>query len=329
METGITTAVESAYRAAHQHALVIAHDDPGVVRLTGDDRLDLLNRISTNDLRDLAAGRWARTILTNALARIVDVVTVFQRSSDSLLMTSPGKAADVMAWLSGYIFFQDEVTVSVLDLDFGLWGIYGHHAADRLPDLGISALPDQAGTFTEGEETILWKVDQPAPGGVQVLLSGTTAARARDVWTSAAELAAVQAFEILRIESGLPRAGFEITDETIPLEVGLWNEVSFTKGCFIGQEILTRMESRGQLARRLVLLRFADALQRGSMLYLQGRNVGHVTSIAFSPRQGWIGLALVKPAALEAETLIAGSEGIEARILDPLRSRQTRSTPSS
>ena len=57
-----------------------------------------------------------------------------------------------------------------------------------------------------------------------------------------------------RIESGVPRFGAEISQETIPLEVGLWDEVSFRKGCFTGQEILARMESRGQLARRLVLL---------------------------------------------------------------------------
>lgn len=323
MAAGIASSLEIAYRAAHQQALVVTHDEPGIVLLTGRDRLDLLNRMSTNDLAELPAGTWKRTILTNALARVVDVVSVFSRRSELLLLTSPGAAANVLAWLSGYIFFQDDIQVSLPDIPFSHWGIYGPKATAQLSQAGLSMVPGPVGTFVDGEQGLFWTIDQPAPGGLQLLLTGHSALSAQQAWSDAGGPVPRQAFEILRIESGLPRSGYEITDEVIPLEVGLWGDISFSKGCFIGQEILARMESRGQVARRLILVKLSDSAPHGSSLVRQGRNIGQLTSVARSPRSGWIGLAIVKAAALADDDFAAEIDGVSVTILDPLSSRQT------
>lgn len=101
--------------------------------------------------------------------------------------------------------------------------------------------------------------------------------------------------EILRIEAGLPGLESEIQADSIPLEVGLWEYISFSKGCYIGQEIIARMESRGKQARKLVGLRSANELFVGTPLTVEGKSIGAITSVALSPRLGWIGLASVKP----------------------------------
>ncbi|MFN2274593.1 MAG: YgfZ/GcvT domain-containing protein [Anaerolineales bacterium] len=315
---------EGAYWAAHQEAQSFAHAEPGVILLRGRDRLDLLNRLTTNDLADLPVGRWKRTILTSALARIVDVVTVFSRPADILLLTSTGKAPQVKDWLNGYIFFQDEVEVSLPDRRFTRWGIYGPNASSLLSELQPLDPPQPMGHFYESPDGITWSIDRPRPGGFELLLQGEATARARETWPEAGDPAVQQAFDILRIESGLPRVGSEISEDTIPLEVGLWDEVSFNKGCYIGQEILARMESREQIPRRLVLLQLPELLPAGTRLLENGSAVGHLTSVAHSPRSGWIGLALVKPIALKSESLKAGQKGIEVFLLDPLDGARTR-----
>jgi folate-binding protein YgfZ len=329
MQTEINKRVENLYRAAHDQYLIVAHEAPGVVMLTGEDRLDLLNRMSTNDLRDLPPGHWKRTILTNALARIVDVVMVFSQESDVLLLTSPGRAENILAWLSGYIFFQDNVQVSMPELDLSLWGIYGPAAGIRLGELGISHVPVAGGEFAASENGLVWHVARPAPGGLQLLLSDDARSRSAALRDAANLPEAREAYEILRIESGLPRMGYEITDETIPLEVGLWDDVSFSKGCYIGQEILVRMEGRGQIARRLVLVQLSHPLPHGSSLLSEGRKAGRLTSVANSPELGWIGLALVRTNALERGTLQTQNKAVEIRILDPLqRNRTSRTSPA-
>ncbi len=95
--------------------------------------------------------------------------------------------------------------------------------------------------------------------------------------------------------------GREILDDTIPLEADLWDAVSFSKGCYIGQEIIARLESRGRMAKQLTGVRLDTQAAPPLDLLQAGHRVGRLTSVGHSPDLGWIGLALVKPAALESD----------------------------
>jgi len=330
MAQDIDQDVIAAYERMLRSAQLVQHEQPGLVLLSGRDRLDLLQRMSTNDLRDLTPGSWRRTVLTNALARVVDVVQVFARHADVLLLTSPGQAQAVSSWLSGYIFFQDDVQVSQWNEPAAHWGVYGPRARGLLAELGWDDIPGPEAAFCETVEGLCWQVPAPGPGSLQLLLFDEAGQRASRSWPQDRGAAARRAFEILRIESVIPWPGHEITPETIPLEIGLWDEVSFSKGCYIGQEILARMESRGQLARQLVLVGFSERLEPGSRLRAAGRVVGQLSSVAQSPRLGWIGLALLKVGALEAQTLQAGEARLLAQILEaPKTMRRTPSPPRS
>jgi aminomethyltransferase len=118
------------------------------------------------------------------------------------------------------------------------------------------------------------------------------------------------AYDYLRIEAGRPRLGRELTLDYIPLEADLWADVSFSKGCYTGQEIIARMESRGKLAKRLMRLRPAALVAAGTEITAAGRPVGTITSAADGPA-GPLALGYVKTNALAGgDALSAGGVGL-------------------
>jgi folate-binding protein YgfZ len=101
--------------------------------------------------------------------------------------------------------------------------------------------------------------------------------------------------EILRIESGTPRQGFELSEDVLPAEARLDAAISTKKGCYVGQEIVARLRSRGQVNHLLVGLCFeGDLPERGALLSVNGKRTGEITSVAWSPRAGAIGLGFVR-----------------------------------
>ena len=283
-------ATEQAYESAFDSALIVQHDTLGVIELTGADRLDLLHRLSTNDLEEMPHDSFRRTVFTDPVGRMIDVVTVLALSDKVLLVTSTGRLQAMQNWLQRHIFFQDDVTVIVSQKPWSLYGAYGPRAAELAP----SEIP-AADSLIASDEGVIWPVNQPV-AGYQFLIRPD---QSNAYW--AADPVAADAYEILRVEAGLPKIGSEIQDDSIPLEVGLWDEISFEKGCYVGQEIIARMESRGRLAKQLVGVRLGSEANSGSTLKQSGKTVGTLTSVVQSPRLGWIGLASGRPAALGTE----------------------------
>ena len=307
--------LEATYKSAFESALIVQHDSPGVIELRGPDRLDLLHRLSTNDLENMPAEHVRRTVFTDPVGRMIDVVTVLNLSDELLIVTSSGRSQAMQDWLQRHIFFQDDVTVHVSEQDWSLCGAYGPKAADSLP----SAAPD-AKALIASDQGIVWPVDRPVPGFLKLIGPDHTA----ENWV--ADPSAADAYEILRIEAGLPKRGAEIREDSIPLEVGLWEEVSFVKGCYVGQEIIARMESRGKLAKQLVGIKLESHAEPGSTLRQGGRTVGTLTSVVESPKLGWIGLASGRPSALGTEggrVAIAETEEVAIMVELPFISLET------
>lgn len=291
------SAVEQAYQQSVRGVLVVPHPAPGLLRAEGVTWLDLLQRMSTNDLAGMQAGEVRQTVLTTAVARIIDVIWVVMREHEGLLMTSPGRGPRVRDWLERHIFFQDDVRLHEVEEGWAFWGFYGpqaHEATRRIAPMETGA----SGRAVDWGGGVAWKVDRPAGGGVRLLLAPDAAAEARQLWGKGAD-GAQEAYDILRIESGIPETDVEIVGDSLPLEVELREAVSFTKGCYIGQEIIARMESRGKLAKELLGVRAGSVLVPGEGVTQNGRAVGRVTSAALSPELGAIALASVRPAALE------------------------------
>ena len=123
-------------------------------------------------------------------------------------------------------------------------------------------------------------------------------------------------WDVLRIEQGYAAWGREISLDYIPLETRLGDAVSFTKGCYVGQEIIARMESRNRVAKQLMGLRLARMVEPGGKLRRDGKEMGDLTSVAQSPRFGPIGLAYVRTAAAAPETVVEVADGVTAEVVE-------------
>jgi tRNA-modifying protein YgfZ len=156
-----------------------------------------------------------------------------------------------------------------------------------------------------GIEVMIARADPIAGGGFHMIFDRVVQTQVWQTWLEAGVVPlSEETYQALRVEAGQPEFGHELGDEYIPLEANLWNDVSFKKGCYTGQEIIARMESRQKLAKRLVGLRFADQVTLPASLWIDDHEAGVVTSVAHSPASGWIGLGYLR-----------SSEGVEAQVV--------------
>jgi aminomethyltransferase len=299
------------FRAAREAAAVMDRSAIGRLRIAGGDRLNFLQRMSTNDVLRLQPGKGAVTILTTPIGRIVDRLISYAEDETLLALTSEGQAERVRKWLTGYIFFMDQVTIADETELTALLAVYGPRAAEVIQAataINVSVLDRHAWTRAtfDGAAVTAAAAEPLGAGGAFYLIAPATALpglRTRLLEAGAHPMGEA-AYEALRILAGQPRYGHELSEEYIPLEAGLWNDVSFSKGCYIGQEIIARMESRGKQARQLVGLRLAELPLAGDAgaqsiapLQAKGQRIGQLTSVARLPDSGEVaGLGYVRTA---------------------------------
>jgi aminomethyltransferase len=318
----------AAYQAALEGAAVAA-GQAGLIWMRDRDRAVLLNRLSTNNVEALQPGQGQQTVLTTPIGRIIDLLTIHAFEEDLLLVTSPAQQAAVLKHLRKNIFFNDKVKVEPAE-ELGRLLLYGPAAETLLGTLGASPAPAlYALTPAEIDGVALHVSRVPPIGGAGFAL-----------YVPAAQLATVQAIlqdagaadldaaglDVLRVESGYPAFGHELSPAYIPLETGLWEAVCFTKGCYVGQEIIARMESRNRIAKHMRGLRLhlasdqateLAALELPAPIQAEGKPAGELTSTTISPRHGPIGLAYIRSAQAAAGTQLSLAEGrISAEVVD-------------
>jgi len=265
---------------AYKEGLVTADfSDTGVVLIEGKDTLDFLHRMSTNDVINTNENDRTLNVLTNADGRIIDAVWMITGPDKQSLMLigSAGSGSMVAQWLEQY-HFSEELNIRDESGKYGVFAVYGENASDIATSFKCDVIySDEYSAF------VLVKEDAPA------------------YWTNLLEQGAVpvgrEAWNIRRIELGIPRFGFELSDSANPLEAGLYNSVSFEKGCYIGQEIIARMDTYDKVSRQLRRLHFSGEVDDSSkpILSSKGKNVGILTSSVYSFELGkHIGLGYVK-----------------------------------
>jgi aminomethyltransferase len=300
-----------AYAAAHESAVLVEHAARGMLLLTGATRLELINRMSTQAVNGLKSGEGAATVLTTDIGRIIDRPILYATSENVYLLTGEGHADALARYFRRNIFFNDDVQVRDSSAETIVFGVYGLEAGKKLAVAGFPEVDIPLHHWRRAEiggaPAYVHRTDPVAGDGYFV-----TASRIDREAILGALLAAGLtpidgvAYEYLRIEAGLPRFGHELTLDYIPLEADLWADVSFHKGCYTGQEIIARMESRGKLAKRLARLRPAAPVSPGAEITAAGRPAGTITSAASGPA-GPLALGYVKTSVLaEGETLSVG-----------------------
>ncbi len=320
-----TTAVDAhtaeEFQAATERAAVYP-DDAGRLRLTGEDARDLLNRLSTNEIDpDAPAGEVTVTVLTSDRGRIVDLVYVIHRGDHQIVLTSPGQQQNVIDFLDKYTIMEDLEVEDITD-QTSLLRLTGPDAADilgRVPhDEVLVVEPPTDPNDPERPPTRYLLSDDPdAAARIAAALESA----------GAVSISAATA-EALRIVQARPAYGSEMSDTYNPLEAGLIGAIDFHKGCYIGQEVIARLDTYQKVQKYLVSLNFdADPTQAGALpgsrlLNDEGAAMGLVTSATVVPSADGahlIGLGYVRTAAVQVGGALHvanddGDTGITARI---------------
>jgi len=293
----------AVYQAAHETAVLTDRSDLGILKFSGESRLDLINRMSTQAVLGLKSGEGTATILTTDVGRIIDRLILYAASDAVYALTSENNADNIARYLMRFVFFNDDFHIEDLSAETAVFGIYGPQAKEKLSAAGFPETDFPLHHWRQAELagviTYVHRADPIAGDGYFVMCQeGDRDALWQHLVDNGLVVANADAYEFLRIESGLPRFGHELTQDYIPLETGLWDDVSFNKGCYIGQEIIARMESRNRLAKKLVRLYPDTPVPAGSDLTANGKNAGILTSTAIGP-DGPVALGYVKTAVLE------------------------------
>jgi len=303
-----TAAASAAYDATYSD--VVRHNNASIGRvwLDGADRAALLQRLTTNDIVRLRPGDGARTVLINSIARILDVLTVYALPDALLLTTGVGQGATLARFLQSKIFFGDKVRVEDRSDALAHVALYGPRAAALVEQATGVAITDWplhhvAAAQIDGVPVHLVRMLPLGGEGVGIIVER---GHLPTLETALAEAVPLDdaTLDVLRIEAGYGAPRHEWSTEYIPLEANLGDAISFTKGCYTGQEIIARMDSRNRLAKRLMGLRFAHEVAPGTALLGDGKDAGVVTSTAHSPRYGAIGLGYVRTAFAAAGTTL-------------------------
>lgn len=274
------------------------------IAVTGQDRAAYLQGLLTNDIVALTPGTGCYAAWLTPQGRMLTDLHVLQ--SDHMILLDVPAIAEVstLARLDQFIFSEDVQVASLSEHLVTAW-VHGPQGAAVLgrvlsgaQDVASWRLYQHAQLMFGDTAVSVVRIDQAGVPGFCLfvershaagLITGLEAAGARAV--------RAEAIEAARVEAGYPVFGVDMTEDIIPLEAGIEERaISFTKGCYVGQEIVIRVLHRGQgrVAKKLVPLTFSGALQpAGAKLHAGEREVGYVTSAAVSPRLGPIGLGYV------------------------------------
>ena len=309
------------YDALTRGVALVDRSRVGRLRLTGDDALDLLDRLSTNALAELAVGSGVPTVLTSNKGRILDLLLVLRHDDHLLVLTGAGNQGKVAEWIDFYTIVED-VAVQDATGDTAMIGVAGPEAGrflDGATGVDCSSLgKNESAPARLGDvDTLIVRTDflrlpsydliVPSHSGDQVKAGLLDAGQSAHLTPVDAE-----ASEAVRVERGVPGFGKELTEEFNPLEAGLLGLISFTKGCYVGQEVVTRLNTYKKVQKRLMSLRWEGETDpdTGAKLLLDGKQVGVVTSIARSPSsQRGVGLGYVRMALAEAGAVLVAQSG--------------------
>jgi folate-binding protein YgfZ len=308
--------IEAAYQIAHSGAILVEHSDQGYLQFSGETRLDLINRMSTQKVDNLGNGEGAATVLTSDIGRIIDRLILYAAQDVVYCLTGRNNADNIARYLMRFVFFMDDFQIEDLSGQRAILALYGSEVGKivrgLLEDAEGLTLHHWRKAHIDGIPISIHRTDPVAGGGCLVICSAEQKA---EVYSRLVSLDAApvdqDAFDYLRVESGLPLFGRELTTDYIPLEAGLRSDISFNKGCYTGQEIIARMDSRGKLAKSLVNLRPDSYVPPGTELQAGQKTAGIITSSAQGPA-GPQAMGYVKSAYLDGETqLTAGGVPVQ------------------
>jgi folate-binding protein YgfZ len=288
-----------------------------VICVAGSDSANILQSFSTNDIKKLAVGSGCEAFITTAQGKTLSHVLVFRDPDQIVLDTTPGQAAAIISHFDRYIITEDvqftDRTAEQCDLL-----VAGPKAVELIGRATGSEPPTNslghAQSLLAGRAVTIRRVEFAGPDSFFIQVAAVDSA---DVLAALCVAGATHcdtaAVDSARLEAGVPLFGLDITPDNLPQEVGRdAKAISFTKGCYLGQETVARIDAIGHVNRLLVGLRFSgNSLPASGMALLVGEQpAGHVTSAAWSPRlAGVLALGYVRRNYVKSDTIFTSSAG--------------------
>jgi len=326
---------QAEYAAIRKACALIDLPQRGILQVTGKDRIDFLNRFLTNDLmrkdtkQPIKAGEGVYAFLLNNKGRIEADMNLLERGEETWLETDARNIAKLRGLLEKFVF-SEKVAFAGLDEKLHQIALHGPKAAEILRQvcgntIELNVLESAAIKIDDIAATV-WRDDPcgvpgyflivPTESAKQLWMKLLTALTGEDIGKRPVRPAGWAVFNTARIEAGRPMFGIDFDDTVLPAETGqLSRAVSFTKGCYLGQEIVARMHARGQVARQIVGIRMQDdalPLAGAPIVDEQSNPIGGITSSTISPvlSNASICLAMMKSAfASPGTTVRVAAEG--------------------
>jgi aminomethyltransferase len=333
-----TPSTSAAQLAALLQTGGVAHlDQTGWIRVTGDDRVRWLNGMVTNAVQQLKGGEGAYNFFLNAQGRIQGDATIFVEPEALMIETASSGIPGLVTFLEHFIIMDDVELADLTDTRSGLQ-VIGPQAPSLLAQIGfniedLGPLTTRTISQNAADISIIHAYSPLVPKFELWANPETTPKLAAALQSTGALLCEAHSVEWLRILEGTPLYGADIRDRELPQETGQTRALHFSKGCYLGQEIVERIRSRGNVHRT-----FRGFLLQGNLptscapLEADGKPVGELTSIAAIPMQGdhsktlQLALGYVRREALDRGSPIHYAGGIAVPVSLPF-SAAAPSTP--
>jgi folate-binding protein YgfZ len=294
--------LDAEVRAVRSHAGMMDVSDRAKIELTGSERVPFLDGLVTPDIKVLTPGTSAYALMLNEKSRVLGDLRVYA-FPDSLVLDIEAAQKESILGLLNKARVSDDVEFRDLG-STGHIAVHGPAAGSVIDNTfgwDVRSLPlDAFRTFSVDRHHTghVARIRGTGEVGYAIWSPGASLA---DAWDALSRRGAApigrDAYEVLRIEAGTPRFGAEMGEDTLALEVAPESALSFTKGCYTGQEVVARGTYVGQIRRKVLGLRIDVDVPpvHGNRVSNGGREVGSVTSAAWSPTLGWvIALALLR-----------------------------------
>lgn len=317
-EQGIVTGFnndDQALEAFNNGVTICDRSHWGVFKITGADRLRYLHNQSTNEFETLQPGQGCNTTFVTSTARTLDLATAYITEEEVLVLVSPNRREQLFAWLDRFIFPFDKVELTDVSAESTIISLMGEASKSLLnqqinQEISLNSLGDHELVEMNGASVRLTFGSGLAKYGYTLILNSEQAGKAWSSLTAAGGIPfGEDIWESLRIQQGRPIPDLELTEDYNPLEAGLWETISFEKGCYIGQETIARLNTYNGVKQRLWGIELDKATATKTPITLEDRKIGILTSYT-ETSTGSFGLGYVRTKA--------GGEGLKVQVGDAI-----------
>lgn len=310
----------AALNAAKTGVALVDRSHWGRIQVSDSDRLRFLHNQSTNDFQRLQPGQGCDTVFITSTARTIDLANAYVMEEAVLLLVSPNRRQQLIDWLDRYIFWADKVKLTDITEETAAFSLIGPNSDALLQQVGIEEII--ARPYGAHQQVTVGEIDVRVAVGSSLALPGYTLIGpvddAASLWSQLAKAGAVplgeRVWEQLRIEQGRPSPDRELTEDYNPLEAGLWQTISFEKGCYIGQETIARLNTYKGVKQHLWGVRLSAPVAPGTAVSVGEEKVGKLTSYTASDN-GYLGLAYIRTKAGGAGLQVKVGE-VDGEIID-------------